>query len=155
MEQSKTSKAFRQFVLASLEQFSGNYTGSLEEYLRALWVLIEKYQCLQPPYNLFAQMLEEAFQIAPAPFDEACLAYNRPLSWGYRDGKYALETLQGREVVVIEQDVADIRILKHTILFQIADLYRMRENQLKNNQRYMGVQSPTGYSWYMSRAKTS
>ncbi|CAG0936266.1 hypothetical protein TFLX_05134 [Thermoflexales bacterium] len=64
MEQNNTPKAFRQSVLASLERFSENYNGSLEEYLRALWVLIEKYHYLQPSYNLFAQMLEEAFQTA-------------------------------------------------------------------------------------------
>ncbi|CAG0944694.1 hypothetical protein ANRL1_01893 [Anaerolineae bacterium] len=148
MKQKNIPKAFRPSVLASLEQFSGIYHGSLEECLRALWVLIEKYHYLQPSYNLFAQMLEEAFQIVPATFDEAWLAYNQPLSWSYRDGKYALETLQGREVVVIEQDVDDFRILKHTILFQIADLYRVRENQLQNEQRYLSVQSPTGHSWY-------
>jgi hypothetical protein len=44
--------------------------------------------------------------------------------------------------------VDEFRILKHTILFQIADLYRMRGNQLADPHQYFGVESPTGNDWY-------
>lgn len=148
MVANSTPNSFRKAVLAVLDKFSDKYQGSLEEYLRSLWVLVDKYQHQEPSHALFLRMLEEAFQVEPAGFEAQWLEYDKPLNWGFRDGVYFLTMLRDKKVVITEHDVDDLRILKHTLLFQITDLYRMRDDQLKDKYRYLGVRSPTGYSWY-------
>ena len=76
------------------------------------------------------------------------LNFEQSLSWSYSDGMYVIDKLENHKVKIIERNVDEFRILKHTILFQVADLYRMRDNQLKDEYRYFGVKSPTGNSWY-------
>ena len=141
-------KSFQAAVLVLLNQFSKKHQGTLEEYLRSLWVIVNRNQYDRPTYDFFLTILEQAFQTAPAEFDTRWLEYDKPLSWNYIDNGYVIEALKNKKSVIIERNVDDFRILKHTLLFQIADLYRMRENQLKNPQRYFGVKSPSGYSWY-------
>jgi hypothetical protein len=50
----------------------------LEEYLRALWVLIEKHKNTTVSFALLAQLLADALKQQPAPFDESWLRYESP-----------------------------------------------------------------------------
>lgn len=93
-------------------------------------------------------MLAEAFVTQPAAFDQTWLRYEQPLDYNYQDGQYVLYEYDGYQEKIIEEDVDALQILKHTILFQIADLHRMQGDQLENEFRYLGLQSPTGNSWY-------
>jgi hypothetical protein len=110
------------------------YTGSLEEYLRALWQLLQSHEQDQPSYALFGQLLAKAFITEPAAFDSTWLAYQSPPE------DFLLEPYQ----------VADpFAVLRHLLLYQIADLRRMQEaGMLDNPGVFLGVTSPTGYSWY-------
>jgi len=143
-----TPKSFRDAVLVMLDQYSGKHIGSLEEYLRSLWQIFDKYQSEMPSYTLFLQMLEEAFQAEPAEFDPQWLQYDKPLDWCFCDGVYVLNVYRKGEIVIVKRDVHPLRILKHTVLFQVADLYKMRDNQLKEEGIYFGIQSPTNNRWY-------
>ena len=148
MKDIHNAKQLREMVLSILEKHSEEYQGSLEEYLRSLWTVIQEKKSQEPSYLLFVEMLENAFTNPPAEFDAQWLDYKEPLHWNYREDTHVLEALKGKKLIIVERDIDPFRILKHTILFQIADLYRMRENQLKNEFRYLGVQSPTGNTWY-------
>jgi hypothetical protein len=153
MQELTTPRQFRNFVLDVLQAHEQTYRRSLEEYLRSLWVLIAQYQNQPVSHTLIGRMIAEAFATEPAPFDQAWLNYEQPLNFSYRDGRYVLEELDGYEVNIIEDYVDELRILKHTILFQIADLHRLKGNQLVDPHRYFGVRSPTGNDWYNFEAR--
>ena len=148
MQQINTSKAFRSAILKILEKQQDRYSSSLEAYLRSLWMLVNQYKNTTVTYALLVKLLEEAFLTTPPDFNHEWLRYEKPISWNYKDGTYVIEKLENHKIIIVERNVDTFRILKHTILFQIADLYRMRDKQLKDEYRYFGVQSPTGNSWY-------
>ena len=143
-----TSKDFRDFVMSVLEKQNNNYNGSLEEYLRSLWCVVNEYKEYNVNFSLLATIIENAFKAKPALFEQKWLSYNNPLNWNYRDGTYVIEQLEGHRVKVVASNVDDFDILKHTLLFQIADLHRMRNKQIKDEYRYFGIDSPTGNRWY-------
>jgi hypothetical protein len=147
MQELTTPGQFRSFVRALLEEHKPDYRRSLEEYLRSLWVVIGRSQHQPVSHTLLGHMLAEAFVTEPAAFDPAWLQYEQPLDWSYEDGRYVLTTFVGEERI-IEDHVDEFRLLTHTILFQIADLRRMRGNQLEDKNRSMGLVSPTGNDWY-------
>jgi len=148
MQELTTPGQFRSFVLAVLDAHKPDYQRSLEEYLRSLWVLVGRNQHQPVSHTLLGHMLAEAFVTEPAAFDPAWLQYEQPLDWSYEDGRYVLKTFVGDEERIIEDHVDEFRILIHTIEFQIADLRRMRGNQLEDMNRHMGLISPTGNDWY-------
>src|SRR5688572_2471134 len=145
---SLTSKNFRGFVMHLLETQKGSYKGSLEEYLRSLWLVVNDSKDHELNYSRLADILKKAFSVEPPPFDEQWLSFEKPVSWNSRNNGYVIETLENFQVKIVASDVPDFDILKSVLLFQIADLYRMRDNQLKNKHRYLGVASPTGDTWY-------
>ena len=134
--------------MSVLEEQKGSYKGSLEEYLRSLWVVVNEYKDLGLNFNQLASIIGHAFKTEPPPFDNQWLSFENPLTWNYRDNTYVIEKLEGHQVKIVATNVDDFDILKHTLLFQIADLYRMRDNQLKDKYRYYGIDSPTGNTWY-------
>lgn len=127
-----TIQEFRPAVLAIIEEQDGKYNASLENHLLSLWGVIKKYEKYTPSYALFVTMLAEAFQTQPCQFDEEWLSYENDLSWDDQDGA----------------KVSDFEMLKHTIIFQIADLHRMDSGQLDDPYKYFGINSPTGNRWY-------
>lgn len=111
-----------------------NNTGSLEEYLRALYSLIQNYREIQPTWDLFAHLLVNALTHTPPPFDEAWFVYTSP------------PDLDIEEAASVEDDY---RYLQHMLLYQIADLHQMKIlGVLDSPGIYLGVKSPTGHSWY-------
>lgn len=138
---------FRASVLAILEEQEGRYAGSLEEYLRSLWTTVSRRRENPPSYPLFATLIREAFEIVPEPFDPAWLAYEKALSWDYKDGTYVINAYKDGQWIVVASNVDDFAILTNTLLCQIADLNRM-DKQLSEPYRYFGIDSPTGNRWY-------
>lgn len=147
MGEPTTMGQFRKSVLDILE-INTDYQGSLEEYLRSLWALIQRDRLLEPTWDLILTILKEAFVSPPLLFDPDWLKFNQPLDWEYQEDEYVLMGIKGNNRTVIERGVEPIRLLEETILFQISDLFRMRDNQLNNEFRYLGVKSPTGNTWY-------
>jgi hypothetical protein len=119
--------------LAKTTARTSNY--SLEEYLRALWALIEEHKESFVTEELFIQLFTEAFTIQPAPFDENWFTYEAP-----------------PEEIEYAHGVEDrYKLLQELILYQIADLHRMQEVGLLNKSEFelwLGVDSPTGNRWY-------
>jgi hypothetical protein len=101
---------------------------SLEEYLRALWATASR-QRQQPavPLNTFVELLAAGFTEEGPPFDER---------WRdrYPDDAVSPTGFEGWEA----------RILR-----QIVDLRELNEQgQLRDELRYLGINSPRGSRWY-------
>jgi hypothetical protein len=110
--------------------------------------VIEKSKSHSPSYSLFVTLIDEAFVTQPYPFDEQWLAYESDLFWDYQNDSYVIQESRNGEWIVTARNVNDFEILKHTILFQIADLHRIPAEKLSDPQRYFGIKSPTGNTWY-------
>jgi hypothetical protein len=147
MNEIKTPRDFRAAVLLTLDENAKSYKGSLEEYLCSLWALIKQNSSATPSLALFAKLIQQAFSEKPHPFDDSWLQYDQQLSWNKVNGEYVIEGLDGMKLVYLERQVNDFRILEHTILFQIADLHHMSDQQLNNPFRYFGTTSPKGHVW--------
>ena len=113
-----------------VRSFEEKYKGqlpSLEEYLRSLWLLVSQSNIKSPTIDQFAIWLEQAFTIAPSPFDSDWLK---------------IRVDYGKDIPAYED-------WEKLILFQIADLRRMADaGQLKDEYRYFGIDSPSGSRWY-------
>jgi hypothetical protein len=107
------------------------YDRSLEEYLRALWVLVQSHRSEQVSWTLIGSILTDAFTIEPLAFDPQWLQYNEP---------------------PLRKNISDpYAYLQHMLLYQIADLHRMQEAGTLNLSPvtlYGGIDSPTGHRWY-------
>jgi hypothetical protein len=144
----KTRREFRAAVLSILDDEFEIYKGFLEEYLRSLWSLINQHKAEGPSLLLFAQLFQQAFHEEPLPFDEAWLEFDRPLIWKIIDGEYVNIGFEDHKVVFLERNEVDFRILKYTILHLITDLFRMRDDLLRDPSRLYGAPSPTIGYWY-------
>ena len=111
-----------------------DYDGTLQEYLIALWQIIEKSHGELVSLELIYKALDDATKLEPMEFKDEWLNYDK-LPDDYEPTKKD----NGYEY------------LKRTILFQIADLQRMKKAgtlDLDPEALYFGVRSPTGHSWY-------
>ncbi len=142
------ANVFRQTIMNIIGQHEGKYLRTLEEYLRSLWIVINRHKGQTASYQLFAEIASEAFDTDPGEFDHQWLLYEKELTWDYHDDKYVIREYKNGNWVITQSDVDDFEILTHTILCQIADLYRMRDRQLADPYRWFGVASPTGNDWY-------
>ncbi len=133
--QIKNTGDFRTYVLLLADEVASTTTRSLEEYLRALWSLIERTQHQQATYALFGQLLYDAFLTEFPLFDAMMLQYGNP------------PHLDEDEDEAENED--SLSILQQMICYQIADLHRMAQTGLLENEcRYYGIDSPTGHRWF-------
>lgn len=131
----ETASDFRAFVEDLAETEAVSYQGSLEDYLRSLWTLIQDQHDDLVSFALLASLLEKAFSTQPASFDKHWLTYTRPPSMVYPN-----------------QVLDDFGYLRDVILYQIADLHRLNSTgdlDKPPHILWLGVQSPTcGHFWY-------
>ena len=132
----KTESDFLDFVKILSKTTAKTYEGSLEEYLRALWVVIQDNKGHEVTYTLLAKLLEDAFKTQPLPFQEDWLKYTAfPKGVGGN-----LETIKDK-----------FGFMRDILLFQIADLHKMKANGTLDKSPellWLGINSPTGHSWY-------
>ncbi|MBI1881053.1 MAG: hypothetical protein HYR94_22975 [Chloroflexi bacterium] len=131
-QQIKTQSDFRTFIANLIETKAASYQGTLEDYLRSLWKLIQQ-QCDEPAsFALLANLLEEAFSTEPIPFDESWLSYTGPPAMVYPD-----------------QTSDDFGYVRDVILYQIADLHRLRLMGALDQPSWFGIKSPScNHYWY-------
>jgi len=140
--QVETLEDFIRYVRFLASGVASTSTRSLEEYLRALWSLLLQYpQDGKITYLRFAGALDQAFLVDPLPFDEAWLQYTAPP-----------DMIRTRPNVALRQEKNSVfAVFERMICYQIADLHRMKEAGMLDkspNILYLGLQSPTGHSWY-------
>jgi len=156
-----TASGFREVILSLISRQEPVYKGSLEDFLRALLVSLAKYESKSPSYSLFALILEEAFQDNPRTFNDDWLQYTEPPP--NRVGQDILQAKSkayGFHLPIAEttaKGLSDFECLHRTTLFQIAELRRFAEKKPEEygkyaeyamNYKYLGLESPTGQTWY-------
>jgi hypothetical protein len=109
---------------------------NLEEFLRGMWGAALNNRDVKPTWELFVQIISDAWTNQPLHFDETWLEI-----------KESADDIETKT----EINLGDFDYLRGTILYQIADLRRMRiEGYFERDSvtLFWGVQSPTGASWY-------
>lgn len=130
---------FRRYVLFLAKGVATTTTRPLEEYLRALWGILQHAQKDSIPFSQLAEALQRAFVADPLPFDEDWLQYTAPPNFITMPPSTALA----------DENNTSFSVFQQMICYQIADLHRMAQaGMLENKFRYLGVRSPTGHSWY-------
>jgi hypothetical protein len=131
---------FVQEIENQIKEGTFNYEGSLEEYLRALYSLVQEHRHSEVTWGLLAQLLIDANFHEPPPFDERWLNYTSP------------PDLSIRETAQVQDDYG---YLEHMLLYQISDFYQMNIlGVLDSPEIYFGVTSSNGYSWYNFHPET-
>ena len=120
----------------------------LEEYLLALLKLVEqaKDQNLIP--DLLLKLLQEAFTSEPAVFNSDWLKITDAPDENIMSKKFTNPEISSNidKSIVSEKSGIDYTIA--VIQFQISELHKMRDKQLKDESRYFGIDSETGNRWY-------
>lgn len=134
ISQIQTRGDLREYIFSLTAEFERTFTGTLEEYLRTLWSLIQKHRNSEVTFSLLGRLLHDAFTNESPPFDESWLIYENP-----------------PDIMLDDNDThdADFSLLQQMICYQIADLHRMREAGILDKPYiYLGADSPTGHRWY-------
>ena len=101
----------------------------LETYLLALYGLMASYKNDTCTPNVCLELLVKAFAAAPIPYEE---------EWA------TIVTMPEAE----DEHLSAFDYTQAVILFQIAELHRMKDKELHNEMRSFGITSETGYDWY-------
>jgi hypothetical protein len=120
----------------------------LEEYLAALYALVDQYKEQEMSPELFIQILSEAFTIPPTPFKKEWLNCNTPPHDNGNIRKFTNPIFKDNLDRTFYTNIQDIQFTLEVLKFQIAELHKMRDKQLKNEYRYFGITSETGHEWY-------
>jgi hypothetical protein len=144
-----TPVLFQERIGQAIEHHEHSYSGSLEEYLRSLLALVLNNASSMPSHESIAHFIADAFTTTPIPFDVAWLEYGQPVPINYNALDY-LPTADKVDTRMSPRDRIsnDFTTLKHILLFQIADLYRMGTSRGKPLWQYRDDRSPTDNSWY-------
>lgn len=121
-------KQFRKRVLELSDKYSKTYEGTLKEYLMAFWHIVKSKKENELNLEVLCDLIEQAFNLESISFDTSWLKYTKE---PYIDFKKK-----------------EFKDFKNTILFQIADLHKMEERSLLDNEfKNFGIDSPVGNRW--------
>lgn len=108
----------------------------LETYLSALYLLIEKQKDQELSEEMLLQLLQESFKSEPIEFDNKWLAIISPPDFDINIAYTEISLEEG------------ITFTTNVLKFQIVELHKMKDKQLKNELRYFGTDSETNNRWY-------
>lgn len=120
----------------------------LEEYLISLYTLVEKNKEQKMTGELLLQLLSDAFTTATIPFKKEWLACDKPPHDNGIIRKLTNPDLKDDFDRTFYTDIDGVEFTLEVLKFQIAELHKMRDKQLKNEYRYFGIRSETGHDWY-------
>lgn len=125
---------------------------SLEEYLLSLYKILndnkDVYTSLEVTFELIAGILDKSFTSEPQEFNEDWLSIVNPPNSSRIARKFTNPEFEFEVDKSIEYESLGMDYTLDVLRFQIADLHKMRDKQLKNEYRYFGVRSETGHQWY-------
>lgn len=144
-----TLDEFSDYIYELKDEFKNR---DLEEYLLALYKnLLDNrivYMSEEPSFELILCVLKECFGSEPALFDENWLSITECPDANRLSRKFTNHDLKDEfdrmNMSVLQGMEFTLEVLK----FQIAELHKMRDKQLKDEYRYFGIDSETGHRWY-------
>jgi hypothetical protein len=120
---------FEKSVTELIKRNEDNYKSTLEEYLRSILFQLDLKKYSKCSFDFIYEILEKAFQSDKAEFNQEWLEYDKPVDMDSNEDGYSC--------------------LIKTVFFQIADLRRMKDSgQLNDENRFFGIVSSSGNSWY-------
>lgn len=117
----------RSRVLVCIRDKAPDTRRSLEDYLRALWLLAQPHKDSTPTWADLGDWLTRAFEFKSSSRFPDLRRYTGPPE---------------------SAELTPWQEFEETLLFHIADLGRMQGSVQTNEWRYLGSTSPTGNSWY-------
>jgi hypothetical protein len=133
---------------AKVTKLTKNKNRDLEDYLRALYSIVQREQTQSMTEELFFTILAEAYSEEPAPFCDAWLTRTESPDRNTLIRKFTNSEFRDLVSHPVVTDVSGIDFTIAVLEFQIAELHLMRDKQLKDDQRYFGIDSEAGNRWY-------
>ncbi|MFN8673642.1 MAG: hypothetical protein U0457_16375 [Candidatus Sericytochromatia bacterium] len=99
----------------------------LQLYLQSLYSLLTEFKDKEASLDTFYEIIQKSFFTQPTPFKDVWLEIKEAPN---------------------QEDYDDFGYLRQVILFQISELKKMENKQLKDKLNYLGVISETGNHWY-------
>ena len=138
----------------------------MEEYLLALYKIIEENKSKNLTYKLLLKMIKDAFIGEPLEFKKEWLkceespdgnrmskkftnpeiskSINKVNDSNLKSYEFKFESIKKENDSNLNSYDFTVEVLK----FQIAELHKMKGKQLENEYRYFGIKSETGNYWY-------
>lgn len=136
---------FYQAILSLPESYQNR---ELEEYLSALYLNMQKHANSDPTLELVLRMLCDSFSSEIMEFDPEWLEFTEPPDRNRMSRKFTNPEISPTVDKANLSGFHGIDFTIITLIFQIAELHKMRDKQLKNELRYFGLQSETGNHWF-------
>lgn len=128
--------------LGELESAFKASNKSLEEYWRSMYPLAIKKKHQKPTLKLFFELIKESIDNPIIKLNKDWLrSINPPESNLFEE-----EVKKGEKDLKSDND--EFEFFLKVLEFQIAELHKMKDKQLKNEHRYFGIDSETGNRWF-------
>ncbi len=138
-----------EFLYKCVAKFRDTQTNrDLEEYLLALYKIVQENKDSIFTIQLAVNMLEKAFTAEPAEFKEEWLEITESPQTNAMSRKFTNPEIKDKIDKTRVRHVSDYDYTLEVIKFQIAELHKMRGKQLEDEFKYFGITSETGHSWY-------
>jgi len=120
----------------------------LEEYLLALFKVIENKRTKELTYELILEIINEAFTSEPYKFKSEWLKCEKAPDENRMSRKFTNPYISEAIDKTNTSDLTPYNFTIEVLKFQIAELHKMRGKQLEDEYRFFGIKSETGNSWY-------
>jgi hypothetical protein len=120
----------------------------LETYLSAVLLLVDKQKNQVLDVENLLSIIQTAFTSEAIEFNEEWLNITTAPDKNIMSRKFTNPEVKSQFDKSIASEKTGFEFTTEVLKFQISELYKMRENQLKNEMRYFGIQSVTGNLWY-------
>lgn len=115
---------------------------SLEEYWRSMYSLAVKHKNENPTLELFYKLIEESLVSSPVELKPEWLNLTKAPRSNFFDKDLENDHSE------ITSEVGAFDFFLEVLEFQIAELYKMKNKQLLNDYKYLGIDSETGNRWF-------
>lgn len=120
----------------------------LEEYLLALFKIVEVNKSKDLTYELVVKMIQDAFNSEPLEFKNEWLECNTAPDENRISKKFTNPEINQSIDKSNFSNLSPYNFTIEVLKFQIAELHKMKGKQLEDKYRYFGIQSETGNYWY-------
>lgn len=120
----------------------------LETYLLALLKLVEEEKAQNLTADLLLKLIREAFSSEPKEFNAEWLNIQTAPDENIMSKKFTNPEINAGIDKTVVSDKTGIDYSIAVLHFQIAELHKMRGDQLEDEMRFLGIDSETGNRWY-------
>lgn len=140
----KIKMTIEEFIerLSELEPAFKSSNKNLEEYWRSMYPLVIQKKHKKPTLELFFELIKDSIENPPIKLNADWLkSINPPESNLFEE-----EVKNGEKELKSDND--EFEFFLKVLEFQIAELHKMKDKELKNEHRYFGINSETGNRWF-------